>query len=100
MSRKFARKIEDFVCENCGKLVKGNGYTDHCPFCLYAKHVDINPGDREEKCQGLMKPIGTEMKKDGYIISYECLKCGKKHRVKSAPEDNFEKMIGLISEQF
>jgi rubrerythrin len=100
VGRKFARKIEDFTCENCGKFVKGNGYTDHCPFCLFAKHVDINPGDREETCQGLMQPVGAEMKNDGYVIFYKCLKCGKKHRVKSVPEDNFEEIATLISQDF
>ena len=38
---------EDFICENCGKDVEKSSYTarDHCPYCLYSKHVDINPGD-------------------------------------------------------
>ena len=40
---------EDFICENCGKDVEKSSYTarDHCPYCLYSKHVDINPGDRK-----------------------------------------------------
>ncbi len=96
-SRKFARKIEDFTCENCGKFVKGDGYTDHCPFCLCSKHVDVNPGDREETCHGLLKPVGVEAKNDGYVILYQCVKCGKKHQVKARKEDDFEKMIALIS---
>ena len=50
---------EEFVCDNCGKMVNKLNYTarDHCPFCLYSKHVDINPGDRLNKCRGLLKPI-------------------------------------------
>lgn len=99
-SRKFARKIEDFTCENCGKFVKGNGYTDHCPFCLYSKHVDINPGDRAESCRGLMKPIGVEKKGEGFVIHYQCEKCGKKHQVKAKEEDNFEEILALISSRF
>lgn len=50
--KKFQRQIEDFVCEKCGKEVKGDGYTDHCPRCLRSKHVDVNPGDRRSKCNG------------------------------------------------
>ena len=44
----FSKKDESFVCENCKKEVEVLNYTsrDHCPFCLYSKHVDINPGDR------------------------------------------------------
>ncbi|HCR42265.1 TPA: hypothetical protein DIV45_02815, partial [Patescibacteria group bacterium] len=41
MDRKnFIRTKEDFTCENCGHRVKGSGYTNHCPKCLYSQHVD------------------------------------------------------------
>ena len=33
--------------------MKGNGYTNHCPKCLWSKHVDINPGDRGANEQAL-----------------------------------------------
>lgn len=55
--RKFIRHKEDFVCKNCNQFVEGNGYTNHCPKCLYTLHVDKYPGDRQELCHGLMKPI-------------------------------------------
>jgi len=94
--KKFQRQVEDFVCEKCGKEVKGGGYTDHCSMCLWSKHVDINPGDRKSECKGLMEPIGAEVKSDKYIIHYRCIECGLKHRVKSAPDDNFDEIIKLI----
>ena len=93
--KRFQKKIEDFVCESCGKEVKGTGYTDHCPECLWSKHVDVNPGDRKSKCGGLMEPISVEAKSDKYIIHYRCTKCGFNHRVKSAPDDNFDKIIRI-----
>lgn len=96
MGKKFERKIEDFLCENCGTLVKGDGYTDHCPSCLYSKHVDINPGDRGCECRGLMQPIAAEVSKDGYRIYYRCLDCGYTHRVRSSKEDSFEAILPLI----
>ena len=42
----FTEIDEEFICENCGKKVPKLNYTcrDHCPSCLYAKHVDVNPG--------------------------------------------------------
>jgi len=46
--KKFQKRIENFTCEKCGLFVKGTGYTDHCPNCLWSKHMDINPGDRKE----------------------------------------------------
>ncbi len=94
--KKFQRRIENFICEHCNTETKGEGYTDHCSKCLWSKHVDINPGDRKSDCGGLMKPIGAEVKGDGYIIYYHCLKCGFKYQVKSAPNDNFNEIIKLI----
>lgn len=94
-TKKFQRKIEDFVCVSCGAKVKGTGYTDHCPNCLWSRHVDINPGDRQSDCRGAMEPVGAEVKSGEKIIYYQCQKCGFKHRVKAAAEDDFEAMIKL-----
>ena len=77
MTQNFKRQIEDFTCENCGELVVGNGFTNHCPRCLFSKHVDINPGDRAEECGGLMEPIEVGLEKDKYVITQKCLKCGR-----------------------
>jgi rubrerythrin len=89
-------RIEDFVCEKCGARVKGNGYTDHCPVCLWGKHVDVNPGDRKAKCGGMMEPVHVFKKKNDYIIEYICEMCGHKFSVKSAPEDKFGVLISII----
>mgnify|MGYP003297564404 CR=1 FL=1 len=70
---------EEFICENCGNEVKKLGYTcrDHCNKCLCSKHVDKNPGDRDEDCHGLLEPIDVEINsKKGYVIIYKCKKCG------------------------
>jgi len=88
MTIKFQKKKEDFVCENCGNQIKGTGYTNHCPKCLWSKHVDINPGDRENVCEGLMKPIRVEMKGRRHIIVLKCVKCGLEKRNKTAEEDD------------
>jgi len=95
--KRFQKRVEDFVCEKCGKKVEGKGYTDHCPQCLWSKHVDVNPGDRKSECGGLMEPIGVEVKSDQYTIYYRCTKCGFKHRVKSAPDDNFDEIIKIAN---
>ncbi|MEA1909889.1 MAG: RNHCP domain-containing protein, partial [Patescibacteria group bacterium] len=60
--KNFIKTTEDFTCEHCGYNVKGTGYTNHCPKCLYSKHVDDVPGDRKNKCNGLMAPIGVELR--------------------------------------
>ena len=60
--KQFLMRDENFICEHCNNNVNRLGYTarDHCPNCLYSKHVDINPGDRANECKGLLKPIGIE----------------------------------------
>jgi hypothetical protein len=98
--KKFQRRVEDFVCDNCGEEVFGNGYTDHCPFCLWSKHVDLNPGDRASDCKGDLEPVGVEVKSEKYIIHYVCQKCGFKHRVKSAKNDNEEEIQKLLRTPF
>lgn len=95
MPKKFQRKIEDFVCVKCGRKVIGNGYTDHCPKCLRSIHIDINPGDREARCGGLMKPTEIEIKNSGYIIRYLCQKCGYKYKVRAAPDDDFNEILKI-----
>lgn len=97
MSRQFQRTIEDFLCGNCGAAVKGNGYTNHCPSCLYSKHVDINPGDRASDCGGLMKPIGIEQKNGDYVIVHECIKCCHIRKNKRVPEDDFNTIVSVSS---
>jgi len=93
--KRFQRRIEDFVCQKCGREVEGNGYTDHCPSCLWSKHVDVNPGDRKSGCGGLMEPIGVKIRSNKYVIYYRCAKCGFRYQVKSAPDDNFDEIIKL-----
>jgi len=89
----FVKNKEDFVCEICGEKVLGDGYTDHCPNCLWSKHVDINPGDRAADCGGLMEPIGVEQKQGEWRILYQCQKCGYQHWNRTAPSDNFKKIV-------
>lgn len=99
--KRFNMIDEGFICEACGEKVEPLGYTarDHCPYCLYSKHVDINPGDRSETCQGLLEPIGIEKsKKDSLKIIYKCQKCKKIKRNIAAKDDNLEKIIAISSE--
>ncbi|MBL7078137.1 RNHCP domain-containing protein [Candidatus Shapirobacteria bacterium] len=93
MSSKFLKKKEDFICAVCGKKVVGSGFTNHCPECLWSKHVDINPGDRAADCKGLMEPIGVEQKKGEWRILFKCQKCGYKHWNRTSPSDKLTTVI-------
>lgn len=95
MSSKFKRKIENFVCQNCDFEVKGNGFTNHCPKCLYSKHVDIFPGDRSEDCGGLMAPISAEENGGKWSIIHKCQKCSKLQKNKISPDDDFDKVVEI-----
>jgi len=95
MPKRFERRKEDFICAHCGAEVKGNGYTNHCPECLWSKHVDVNPGDRAATCGGIMKPFSYEKKGKEISIVHRCTKCGVERRVKSVEDDDFEKIIAL-----
>ena len=95
--KNFTMRDEEFICENCGQHVFPLKYTarDHCPHCLYSKHVDIMPGDRANNCQALLKPIGIEKFKDTYKIIYKCTKCNEPHKNIMAKDDNMDLIIEL-----
>lgn len=95
--KRFHMLNENFICEHCGREVKKSSYTarDHCPFCLYSKHVDINPGDRLNPCKGLLQPVGVEKYKDTFKIIYTCESCGETHKNIMEKEDNMERIISL-----
>lgn len=95
MSKLFQKKVEDFICEHCGGEVVGNGYTNHCPKCLWSKHVDINPGDRAATCGGIMRPIKVEIEKGEYVLTFYCEKCAFERRKKIEKDDNFEEVIKI-----
>lgn len=98
--KKFTMIDEDFICEVCGSKVGRLNYTarDHCNNCLSSKHVDINPGDRSESCKGILDPIAIEKgKKDTYKIIYKCRKCGAIRKNVMALDDNFDKILEIMS---
>ncbi len=95
--KRFVRTTEDFACENCWAKVAGNGYTNHCPECLWSKHVDVNPGDRAEPCGGPMKPVGVETKGSEHTLTHRCILCGFSRRQTANKNDNYEEIIKLSS---
>lgn len=78
----MSRDLENtgFRCETCGAQVlplTNGSYRNHCPVCLYSKHVDELPGDRASECGGMMEPVElVYAPKKGYQIRHRCLLCG------------------------
>ena len=104
-NKRFLKNDAGFICAKCGREVLPLGYTsrNHCPFCLYSLHVDVNPGDRQNPCHGLLRPIRVlPDAKRGYIIVHRCEKCGETVRNKAAHEakiqpDDTELLIKLTA---
>ena len=95
----FKKNDNEFICINCGKKVEKLKYTsrDHCDHCLHSLHVDITPGDRENKCRGLLVPVNVEINsKKGEVIVYKCNKCGQEVRNIVASDDNRDEIYNVI----
>lgn len=97
-SMGFIMRNESFTCEHCGGVVSihpTGSARNHCPHCLYSKHVDdTKPGDRLSDCHGLMRPIGMDYRKGkGDMIRHRCEKCGKEMLNKLAPDDEIVKFL-------
>ncbi len=95
----FIPREEPFICGHCSNSVEplGKGtYRNHCPKCLWSKHVDREgPGDRASTCLGLMRPVILDHDgKKGWMIIHECEACGKTIPNKAAPDDNLTAVSG------
>lgn len=91
----FIKTKENFICENCGEQVEGDGYTNHCPKCLYSKHVDVNPGDRAAECGGLMKPVAIQKEGEDFFVVQKCLRCSHERRNRVNKNDDFNEVIRI-----
>ncbi len=81
-----------FTCIHCKRDVPpltSGSYRNHCPFCLWSRHVDETaPGDRQATCEGMMEPVALEHSgKKGYIIIHRCTVCGIVRKNKAALSD-------------
>ncbi|MBI4099550.1 RNHCP domain-containing protein [Candidatus Microgenomates bacterium] len=98
---KFKAYNDPFVCGHCGKSVEpikfGGSYRNHCPFCLWSKHVDADvPGDRANSCQGLMEPTSVFTRRTGeYVLVHHCTKCGFERYNRIAGDDDFDLVTRL-----
>lgn len=77
-----AQSGEAFTCGHCGRRVgplsSGGRNRNHCPSCLYSRHVDAErSGDRASDCLGMMEPIGVFERPNGEeVLVHRCEKCG------------------------
>ncbi len=103
-----------FKCLNCLKQIStgkniGTTNRNHCPFCLWSKHVDEDfPGDRKASCQGLMKPVGLTFKLEGedkwgkpkqgeLMLIHQCVGCDKISINRIAGDDTPQKILEVLT---
>lgn len=100
-SKKTWSRADEFRCRHCGRFVGpipwGGKHRNHCPYCLYSRHVDgARPGDRASECGGSMAPIGAFTRRNGeHVILHRCLGCGFERYNRIAPDDDFDLVLRL-----
>jgi hypothetical protein len=91
MSKPFFSST--FRCGHCDFAVPtqapGTRHRNHCPICLWSRHLDDVPGDREADCGGLMEPVAISPRPDGeWMIVHRCRRCDELHRTRIAGDDD------------
>ena len=91
---------ETFECSNCGRTVvpmgAGSDHRNHCPYCLHSLHLDIEPGDREADCGGIMEPVAVWVRKGGeWALVHRCRRCGFLSSNRIAADDNPAKLMSI-----
>jgi hypothetical protein len=80
-----------------GAPPSGGRNRNHCPACLYSRHVDgRTPGDRASDCGALMAPVAAFVRQKGeQAIVHHCLGCGFERHNRIAADDNFAAVMRL-----
>ncbi|MBF0546839.1 MAG: ribosome small subunit-dependent GTPase A [Candidatus Riflebacteria bacterium] len=89
-----------FKCQHCGFSVsneaEGTTQRNHCPNCLWSKHLDTIPGDRLSACGGSMEPAAVWVRNNGeWALIHRCSSCGAFHSNRVAGDDNELKLMSL-----
>jgi hypothetical protein len=104
---------KSFQCMHCHyhvstePLVSGVQNRNHCPYCLWSKHVDWREaGDRLAVCRAEMQPVGLALKasrkKYGSAANGElmlvhlCRECGKVSINRIAADDDPERILDVF----
>ncbi|MBO6557295.1 MAG: RNHCP domain-containing protein [Pseudomonadales bacterium] len=100
--RKSRQRESEFRCCHCRHMISttsyGTHHRNHCPLCLWSKHVDEKPGDRASPCQGKMEPISVWVKSDKeWALVHRCTSCGVVKTNRIAGDDNPFALLSLAS---
>jgi len=89
----MAKPQQSFRCIHCRRDVDtsavGTQHRNHCPYCLWSRHVDTRPGDRAAEFGGSMEPIAISVRKTGeWVIVHRCQGCGTLDTNRAAGDDS------------
>jgi hypothetical protein len=92
-NRARRRNQTSFRCRNCRLDVPmdapGTEHRNHCPSCLWSRHLDNTPGDRSVDCGGSMEPIAICVRAGGeWALVHRCGGCSTLHINRIAGDDN------------
>ena len=95
-------EAETFRCVQCKERVDtvsyGTQHRNHCPNCLWSKHVDVTPGDRKSDCGSKMEPIAITSRPGGeWALIHRCLGCGVLHENRVAGDDNMAVLLAIAA---
>jgi hypothetical protein len=102
MGKHFSGAAEycAFTCLNCGAIIsptpEGSKHRNHCPHCLWSRHVDLRIGDRRSGCRGAMEPVGIWVRQDGeWALLHHCRVCGLIRANRIAGDDDNQALRSL-----
>lgn len=92
-SNSYRRTQQSFRCTHCSADVPtdapGTRHRNHCPTCLWSRHVDDSPGDRAADCGSSMEPIAISVRGNGeWVLVHRCTGCDEVHLNRTAGDDS------------
>ena len=110
--KRWHTNNEAFRCTHCQQMVFpadqiGTTQRNHCPHCLWSRHVDTKPGNRASTCHGGMEPVGLTFKHNGFdkygrartgdvMLVHYCHSCGDINLNRIAGDDRVDILFKIF----
>jgi hypothetical protein len=93
---------QTFRCLNCRRAVVpdsfGTRHRNHCPSCLWSRHLDETPGDRRSLCKSRMEPIAVATRPGGeWVLIHRCAGCGTLRENRIAGDDSLFALMAIAA---
>lgn len=97
---RHARTDGGFACVHCKAFVPNQSFgtlqRNHCPRCLWSRHVDEKVGDRRSPCNQPMEPIAIASRSGGeWAVVHRCAGCGHLRTNRVAGDDDELALLAL-----